>query len=154
MYFELTEEQIMIRQAARDFAQHELKPGVIERDEHQKFPTEQIKMLGELGFLGMMVSPRYGGSGMDAISYVLAMEELSKIGASNFGGKFLLIIRWFATALKNTVQKHKRRNTLSRWQREKNWGPFVYRNLRQGRTLLHKGRLLLTWATIITVKRR
>ena len=68
MQFELTEEQIMIRQAARDFAQHELKPGVIERDEHQKFPTEQVKMLGELGFLGMMVSPEYGGSGMDAIS--------------------------------------------------------------------------------------
>ncbi|MCR8557584.1 acyl-CoA dehydrogenase [Mucilaginibacter sp. BJC16-A38] len=82
MYFELTEEQLMIRQAARDFAQTELKPGVIERDEHQKFPTEQVKMLGELGFLGMMVSPDYGGSGMDAISYVLAMEELSKIDAS------------------------------------------------------------------------
>ncbi len=72
----------MIRQAARDFAQNELKPGVIERDEHQKFPAEQVKMLGELGFLGMMVSPDYGGSGMDAISYVLAMEELSKIDAS------------------------------------------------------------------------
>jgi alkylation response protein AidB-like acyl-CoA dehydrogenase len=82
MYFELTEEQKMIRQAARDFAQTELKPGVIERDEHQKFPAEQVKMLGELGFLGMMVSPQYGGSGMDAISYVLAMEELSKIDAS------------------------------------------------------------------------
>ncbi|MDP9076899.1 MAG: acyl-CoA dehydrogenase [Bacteroidota bacterium] len=82
MYFELTEEQLMIRQAARDFAQNELKPGVIERDEHQKFPAEQVKMLGELGFLGMMVSPDYGGSGMDAISYVLAMEELSKIDAS------------------------------------------------------------------------
>src|SRR6201994_80093 len=82
MYFELTEEQLMIRQAARDFAQTELKPGVIERDEHQKFPTEQIKKLGELGFLGMMVDPQYGGSGMDAISYVLVMEELSKIDAS------------------------------------------------------------------------
>ncbi len=82
MHFELTEEQQMIRQAARDFAQQELKPGVIERDEHQKFPAEQVKMLGELGFLGMMVAPQYGGSGMDAISYVLAMEELSKIDAS------------------------------------------------------------------------
>jgi alkylation response protein AidB-like acyl-CoA dehydrogenase len=82
MYFELSEEQLMIRQAARDFAQIELKPGVIERDEHQKFPAEQVKMLGELGFLGMMVSPDYGGSGMDAISYVLVMEELSKIDAS------------------------------------------------------------------------
>lgn len=72
----------MIKQAARDFAQTELKPGVIERDDQQKFPAEQIKKLGELGFLGMMVSPQYGGSGMDAISYVLAMEEISRIDAS------------------------------------------------------------------------
>src|SRR6201986_4779776 len=82
MHFELTEEQQMIRQAARDFAQTELKPGVIERDEHQKFPAEQIKKLGELGFLGMMVSPQYGGGGMDTVSYVLAMEEISKVDAS------------------------------------------------------------------------
>ena len=82
MQFEFTEEQLMIRQAARDFAQSELKPGVVERDEHQKFPAEQIKKLGELGFLGIMVSPAYGGSGMDAISYVLAMEEISKVDAS------------------------------------------------------------------------
>jgi alkylation response protein AidB-like acyl-CoA dehydrogenase len=82
MHFELTEEHLMIRQAARDFAHTELKPGVIERDEHQKFPAEQIKKLGELGFLGMMVSPQYGGSGMDAISYSIVMEELSKIDAS------------------------------------------------------------------------
>lgn len=82
MYFDLSEEHVMIRQAARDFAQLELKPGVIERDEHQKFPAEQIKKLGELGFLGMMVDPKYGGSGMDSISYVLVMEELSKIDAS------------------------------------------------------------------------
>src|SRR5688572_28629437 len=82
MKFELTEEQIMIQQAARDFAQNELKPGVIERDEHQKFPSEQIKKLGELGFLGMMVDPKYNGSGIDSVSYVLVMEELSKIDAS------------------------------------------------------------------------
>ncbi|MFD0940112.1 acyl-CoA dehydrogenase [Pedobacter boryungensis] len=82
MLFELSEEQLMIQQAARDFAQTELKPGVIERDEHQKFPTEQVKKLGELGFLGMMVDPKYNGSGMDAVSYVLVMEELSKIDAS------------------------------------------------------------------------
>jgi alkylation response protein AidB-like acyl-CoA dehydrogenase len=82
MHFEFTEEQLMIRQAARDFAQTELKPGVIERDEHQKFPAEQVKKLGELGFLGLMTSPEYGGAGMDAVSYVLAMEELSKIDAS------------------------------------------------------------------------
>ena len=82
MNFELSEEHLMIRQAARDFAQNELKPGVIERDEHQKFPTEQIKKMGELGFLGMMVSPQYGGGGMDTVSYVLAMEEISKVDAS------------------------------------------------------------------------
>lgn len=82
MHFELSEEQQMIRQAARDFAQTELKPGVIERDEHQKFPAEQVKKLGELGFLGMMVDPKYNGGGMDTVSYVLVMEELSKIDAS------------------------------------------------------------------------
>jgi len=82
MDFSLTEEQIMIRDAARDFAQTELLPGVIERDEHQIFPHEQIKKMGELGFLGMMVDPKYGGGGMDAVSYVLAMEEISKIDAS------------------------------------------------------------------------
>ncbi|MDP7430936.1 MAG: acyl-CoA dehydrogenase [Flavobacteriales bacterium] len=82
MNFELTEEHKMIRDAARDFAQTELLPGVIERDESQTFPAEQIKKLGELGFLGMMVDPKYGGAGMDAISYVLAMEEISKVDAS------------------------------------------------------------------------
>ena len=82
MDFNLTEEQIMIRDAARDFAQNVLLPGVIERDEKQQFPTEQIKQMGELGFLGMMVDPKYGGSGLDAVSYVLAMEEISKIDAS------------------------------------------------------------------------
>ncbi len=82
MNFELTEEQLAVQQAARDFAQTELLPGVIERDNEQKFPTEQIKKLGELGFLGMMVDPKYGGSGMDSVSYVLAMEELSKVDAS------------------------------------------------------------------------
>lgn len=82
MNFEFTEEQLMIKQAARDFAIHECLPGVIERDEQQKFPKEQILKLAELGFLGMMVDPKYGGSGMDTISYVLAMEEISKIDAS------------------------------------------------------------------------
>ena len=82
MDFKLTEEQIMIRDAARDFAQTELLPGVIERDEKQQFPTEQVKKMGELGFLGMMVDPQYGGSGLDTVSYVLAMEEISKIDAS------------------------------------------------------------------------
>ncbi|MFT5667488.1 MAG: alkylation response protein AidB-like acyl-CoA dehydrogenase [Vicingaceae bacterium] len=82
MNIELTEEQIAVRDAARDFAQNVLKEGVIERDETQTFPTEQIKQMGELGFMGMMVSPKYGGGGMDTISYVLAMEEISKVDAS------------------------------------------------------------------------
>lgn len=82
MNFELSEEHLMIQQAARDFAQNELLPGVIERDDKQEFPTEQIKKLGELGFMGMMVDPKYGGAGMDTTSYVLAMEEISKVDAS------------------------------------------------------------------------
>jgi len=82
MDFSLTEEHIMIRDAARDFANNELLPGVIERDNKQEFPTQQIKMMGELGFLGMMVDPKYGGGGMDTVSYALAMEEISKIDAS------------------------------------------------------------------------
>jgi len=82
MDFELSEEQKAVRDAARDFAQNVLKPGVIERDREQKFPKDEIKQLGELGFLGMMVSPKYGGGGMDAVSYVLAMEEISKVDAS------------------------------------------------------------------------
>lgn len=82
MNFQLTEEQLAVRDAAREFAQSELLPGVIDRDTHQRFPTEQIKKMGELGFLGMMVDPEYGGGGMDTISYVLAMEEISKVDAS------------------------------------------------------------------------
>jgi alkylation response protein AidB-like acyl-CoA dehydrogenase len=82
MNFQLSEEHLMIRQAARDFAQNECLPGVIERDEHQKFPKEQIEKLADLGFMGMMVKPEYGGSGLDTISYVLAMEEISKVDAS------------------------------------------------------------------------
>jgi len=82
MNFQLTEEHLMIQQAARDFAQNECKPGVIERDEKMQHPTDLVKRMGELGFLGMMVSPEYGGSGLDAVSYVLAMEEISKIDAS------------------------------------------------------------------------
>jgi len=82
MDFSLTEEHKMIRDAARDFAQTELLPGVIERDHKQEFPQEIVKKMGDLGFMGIMVDPKYGGSGMDSISYVLVMEELSKIDAS------------------------------------------------------------------------
>lgn len=82
MHFQLTEEHKMIVQAARDFARQQCLPGVIERDEHQKFPKEQIMQLADLGFMGLMVSPAYGGAGMDTVSYVLAMEEISKVDAS------------------------------------------------------------------------
>src|SRR5690554_4768412 len=82
MDFSLSEEHLMIREAAREFTKNELLPGVIERDTHQTFPAEQVKKMAELGFLGMMVDPKYGGGGMDTISYVLAMEEISKVDAS------------------------------------------------------------------------
>jgi alkylation response protein AidB-like acyl-CoA dehydrogenase len=82
MHFQLSEEHLMIQKAARDFARTECLPGVIDRDEHQRFPKEQVYKLAELGFMGMMVDPKYGGAGMDTISYVLAMEEISKIDAS------------------------------------------------------------------------
>lgn len=82
MDFNLTEEQQMIQQAARDFAHAELLQGVIERDNEQKFPYDAVKKMGEMGFLGMMVDPKYGGAGLDSISYVLAMEEIAKIDAS------------------------------------------------------------------------
>jgi alkylation response protein AidB-like acyl-CoA dehydrogenase len=82
MYFQLSEEHLMIQKAARDFAQNECLSGVIERDEKMQFPREQILKLADLGFLGMMVDPKYGGSGLDTISYVIAMEEISKVDAS------------------------------------------------------------------------
>src|SRR5215216_6161098 len=82
MYFQLSEEHLMIQKAARDFARNECLPGVIERDEKMQFPKEQILKLADLGFLGMMVDPKYGGSGLDTISYVIAMEEISKVDAS------------------------------------------------------------------------
>lgn len=82
MDFVLTEEQLAVKEAARDFAQQVLLPGVIERDKHMKYPTEEVRKMAEMGFLGMMVSPEYGGGGMDTISYVLAMEEISKVDSS------------------------------------------------------------------------
>ena len=82
MIFDLTEEQMAVQQAARDFTQNELLPGIIERDRDMIYPTEQVRKMGEMGFLGMMVSPEYGGGGMDTLSYVLAMEEISKVDSS------------------------------------------------------------------------
>ena len=82
MNFSLTEEQLAVREAARDFAQRVLKPGVIDRDRDMIYPTDEVKQMAELGFLGMMVSPEYGGGGMDSVSYILALEELSKVDNS------------------------------------------------------------------------
>src|SRR3954468_21489924 len=82
MVFELSEEQLMIQKAAKDFAHNECLSGVIERDEKMKFPKDQIMKLADLGFMGMMVKPEYGGAGLDTVSYVIAMEEISKIDAS------------------------------------------------------------------------
>ncbi len=109
MQIQLSEEHLMIQKAARDFAQNELLPGVIERDEKQQFPAEQIKMLGELGFMGMMVDPKYGGSGMDTISYVLVMEELSKIDASTSVAVSVnnSLVCWGLETFANEEQKQK-----------------------------------------------
>jgi alkylation response protein AidB-like acyl-CoA dehydrogenase len=109
MNFQLTEEHLMIQQAAKDFAVNECLPGVIERDELQRFPKEQIKKLAELGFMGMMVSPQYGGSGMDTISYVLAMEEISKIDASVSVSMSVnnSLVCWGLEAFGNEDQKQK-----------------------------------------------
>ncbi|MBO0931034.1 acyl-CoA dehydrogenase [Fibrella sp. HMF5036] len=82
MNFNLSEEHLAVQEAARDFAQNELLPGIVERDNAQQFPAEQVKRMGELGFMGMMVSPEYGGGGMDTVSYAIAIEEISKIDAS------------------------------------------------------------------------
>ena len=82
MNYEFTETQLMIRDTARQFALEELAPTADERDEKEEFPTEAVKKMGELGFMGMMVSERYGGAGLDTISYVLAMEEIAKVDAS------------------------------------------------------------------------
>ncbi|NUQ22699.1 MAG: acyl-CoA dehydrogenase [Saprospiraceae bacterium] len=82
MIFDLTEEQLAVKEAARDFAQRVLKPGVIERDTHMTYPKDEVRQMAELGFLGMMASPEYGGGGMDTLSYVLAMEEISKVDSS------------------------------------------------------------------------
>lgn len=109
MFFELSEEHLAVQQAAREFAQNELKPGVIDRDTNMTFPTEQVKMMGELGFLGMMVDPKYGGSGMDTLSYVLAIEEISKIdnSCSVLMSVNNSLVCWGIEAFGNEEQKQK-----------------------------------------------
>ena len=120
MQFQLSEEHIMIRQAARDFAQNECLPGVIERDEHQKFPKEQILKLADLGFMGMMVSPQYGGAGMDTISYVLAMEEISKVDASVSVCMSVnnSLVNWGLEAFGNEEQKQKYLTPLAKGRKD------------------------------------
>jgi alkylation response protein AidB-like acyl-CoA dehydrogenase len=109
MIFNLTEEHLMIQKAARDFANDVLKPGVIERDENSKFPTEQIKELGKLGFLGMMVDTKYGGSGLDAISYVIALEEICKVepGVGTIMSVNNSLVCWGLQEFGNEEQKQK-----------------------------------------------
>jgi alkylation response protein AidB-like acyl-CoA dehydrogenase len=109
MDFHLTEEQLMIQAAARDFARTELLPGVIERDEKMSPPREQHKMMGQLGFMGMMVDPKYGGGGMDTISYIIAMEEISKIDSSASVAMSVnnSLVCWGLEAYGNEEQKQK-----------------------------------------------
>jgi len=109
MEFQLSEEHLMIQKAARDFARTECLPGVIERDELQKFPRDQVMQLADLGFMGMMVDPKYGGAGMDTVSYVLAMEEISKIDASVSVAMSVnnSLVCWGLEAYGNEEQKEK-----------------------------------------------
>ncbi|WP_127132192.1 acyl-CoA dehydrogenase [Pseudoflavitalea rhizosphaerae] len=120
MQFQLSEEQLMIRQAARDFAQQECLPGVIERDEQQKFPYDQVYKLAELGFMGMMVDPKYGGSGLDTVSYVLAMEEISKIDASVSVCMSVnnSLVSWGLEAYGNEMQKEKYLTPLAQGRKD------------------------------------
>ena len=120
MHFQLSEEHLMIQKAARDFARNECLPGVIERDEQQKFPREQIMQLADLGFMGMMVDPQYGGSGMDTVSYVLAMEEISKIDASVSVAMSVnnSLVCWGLEAYGNEEQKQKYLTPLAQGKKD------------------------------------
>ena len=119
MILELNEEQRAVRDAARDFAHNVLKPGVIDRDNEQRFPADEVRQLGELGFMGMMVDPKYGGSGMDTVSYVLAMEELSKIDASASVCVSVnnSLVCWGLEAFGNEEQKEKFLKPLARGEK-------------------------------------
>src|SRR3954462_2405959 len=120
MNFQLSEEHLMIQQAARDFARNECLPGVIERDEKMQFPREQVTKLAELGFLGMMVSPDYGGAGLDTVSYVLAMEEISKIDASVSVCMSVnnSLVCWGLEAFGSEEQKHKYLTPLAQGRKD------------------------------------
>jgi alkylation response protein AidB-like acyl-CoA dehydrogenase len=120
MQFQLNEEQLMIQKAARDFAQQECLPGVIDRDENQRFPKEQVLKLAELGFMGMMVDPAFGGAGMDTMSYVLAMEEISKVDASVSVCMSVnnSLVSWGLEAFGNEDQKQKYLTPLAQGRKD------------------------------------
>lgn len=120
MNFQFTEEHLMIQKAARDFAKNECLPGVIDRDENQRFPREQVTKLAELGFMGMMVAPEFGGAGMDAISYVLAMEEVSKVDASTSVSMSVnnSLVCWGLEAFGNEAQKRKYLTPLAQGRKD------------------------------------
>ncbi|MEP6596045.1 MAG: acyl-CoA dehydrogenase family protein [Ginsengibacter sp.] len=120
MEFQFTEEQLMIKQAARDFAINECLPGVIERDEQQKFPHDQIVKLADLGFMGMMTDPKYAGAGLDTVSYVLAMEEISKVDASTSVCMSVnnSLVCWGLETYGNEEQKQKYLTTLSQGKKD------------------------------------
>jgi alkylation response protein AidB-like acyl-CoA dehydrogenase len=120
MHFQLSEEHLMIQKAARDFARNECLPGVIERDEQQKFPREQVMQLADLGFMGMMTAPQYGGAGMDTVSYVLAMEEISKIDASVSVAMSVnnSLVCWGLEAYGNEEQKQKYLTPLAQGKKD------------------------------------
>ena len=154
MNFALTEEHLMIRNAARDFAHNELLPGVIERDENQTFPKEQVKKLSELGFFGMMVDPKYGGSGMDTISYVLAMEEISKVDASTSVIMSVnnSLVCWGIETFGTEEQKEK---YLTRLAKGEIIGSFCYLNPRQVlMQLLRKQQLLIKVIITYSMERK
>ena len=133
MDFNLTEEHLMIRDAARDFAQNELLPGVIERDTHQQFPAEQVKKMGEMGFMGMMVDAQYGGGGMDTLAYVLVMEELSKVDASS---SVIVSVNnsLVCYGIRLMAQKLKKKSISGHWRQDRRLVHFASVSQRQGAT--------------------
>ena len=137
MNLDFTEEHLMIKDAARDFAQNTLLTGVIDRDENQSFPKEEIKQLAKLGLMGMMVDPKYGGSGMDTISYVLAMEEISKVDASTSVIMSVnnSLVCWGIETFGTEEQKKKYLVPLAKGKLLEH---FAYRSLKQVVTQLHK----------------
>ena len=147
MNLNLTEEQIAVRDAARDFAQNVLKPGVIERDRDQRFPADEVRQLGELGFMGMMVDPKYGGSGMDTVSYVLAMEEISKVDASTSVCMSVnnSLVCYGLQAFGTEAQKEKYLRPLASWA--KKLERFASPNLKLGPTPPRSEPPPWTWGT-------